>query len=143
MRWISIRSTRRLSLTDAGETFYARCAADRRAAGHGRGPCGGPLRANTVKAQLEAALAHLGVALLPVPLAAQHIRTGELTEVLPGHGVEGIGPYLVYASRRQMPRAVRAFIDFAMTAMAAQLEERSALALRDDAAPSGAGRLTA
>ena len=98
----------------------------------------GRFRANTVKAQLEAALADLGIALLPAPVAAQHIRAGELTQVLPGHGTEGIGFYLVYSSRRQMPRAVSVFIDFAMNAIAAQFEQRAGISLRGGAAPSGA-----
>jgi DNA-binding transcriptional LysR family regulator len=31
--------------------------------------------------------------------------------VLPGHGVDGVGLHLVYLSRRQLPRAVSAFIE--------------------------------
>jgi len=81
---------------------------------------GGRFRANTAKAQLEAALAHLGIALLPAALTAPHIRAGELAQVLPDHGVEGLGVYLVYPSRRQLPGAVSAFIDFATKAMAEQ-----------------------
>lgn len=81
----------------------------------------GLFRANTAAAQLEAARAHLGVALLPATLTAKHIRSGELTEVLPGYGGEGLGIYFVYPSRRHLPRTVSAFIEFAMKSMAAQV----------------------
>ncbi|WP_455281493.1 LysR family transcriptional regulator [Cupriavidus necator] len=80
----------------------------------------GRFRASTMKAQLDAALAHLGIALLPTLVTARYIGAGKLIEVLPGHGVEGFGFYLVYSSRRQLPRAVGAFIDFAIKALTAQ-----------------------
>ncbi|AIO35084.1 bacterial regulatory helix-turn-helix, lysR family protein [Burkholderia cenocepacia] len=83
----------------------------------------GPFRANTAAAQLEAARAHLGVALLPTTLTEKYLRTGELTDVLPGYGGEGYGVYVVYPSRRQLPRAVQVFIDFAMKSMVAQAPE--------------------
>ncbi|WP_240763482.1 LysR family transcriptional regulator [Paraburkholderia silviterrae] len=81
----------------------------------------GPFRANTAAAQLEAARAHLGIALLPLTLTAKHIRSGELTEVLPEYGGESIGIYFVYPSRRQLPRAVSVFLEFAMKSMTAQV----------------------
>ncbi|NPT62580.1 LysR family transcriptional regulator [Paraburkholderia elongata] len=83
----------------------------------------GRFRANTAAAQLEAARAHLGVALLPVTLTEKYLRSGELIEVLPGYGGEGYGVYVVYPSRRQLPRAVQVFIDFAMKSMIAQVPE--------------------
>jgi DNA-binding transcriptional LysR family regulator len=45
------------------------------------------------------------------------VRTGELIEVLPDHGVEGVEVYLVYLSRRQLPRAVSVFIEFMVAKM--------------------------
>lgn len=73
----------------------------------------GPFQANTSSAQLEAALAGLGIALLPVALSAAHIDAGRLKEVLPDYTSGAIGVHLVYHSRRQLPRAVSAFIEFA------------------------------
>ena len=73
----------------------------------------GPFQANTSSAQLEAALAGLGIALLPVALSAAHIDAGRLKEVLPAYTSGAIGVHFVYHSRRQLPRAVSAFIEFA------------------------------
>ena len=77
----------------------------------------GRFHANTVQVLLDATLAGLGIALLPAIATASHVRNGELSEVLPGHGVHGVGLYIVYLSRRQLPRAVSAFIEFTMTRM--------------------------
>jgi len=77
----------------------------------------GRFSANTAQALLKAVLAGLGIALLPAVMTSSHVRAGELTEVLPDHGVEGRESYLVYLSRRQLPRAVTAFIEFMMAKM--------------------------
>lgn len=74
----------------------------------------GRFRANTMHALYEATLAGLGIGLLPSVVTAPHLRSGDLREVLPGHGVDGLGVYIVYLSRRQLSRAVSAFIEFAM-----------------------------
>lgn len=78
---------------------------------------GGRFSANTVQALLKAALAGLGIALLPAVITAPHVRAGDLQELLPDYGVNGIGVYFVFLSSRQLPRAVRAFIDFMMAKM--------------------------
>ncbi|REG45495.1 LysR family transcriptional regulator AphB [Paraburkholderia sp. BL6669N2] len=83
----------------------------------------GRFRAGTMKAQLDAALANLGIALLPSTVTVPYIDAGELTQVLPGHSTEGLRVYLVYSSRRQLPGAVRAFIEFTIKALTAQLIE--------------------
>jgi LysR family transcriptional regulator AphB len=80
-------------------------------------PVAGRFSANTAQALLKAALAGLGIALLPEVVTSPHIRAGELIDVLPDHGVEGREAYLVYLSRRQLPRAVSAFIDFMLAKM--------------------------
>jgi len=77
----------------------------------------GRFSANTAQALLKAVLAGLGIALLPAVMTSSHVRARELTEVLPDHGVEGRESYLVYLSRRQLPRAVTAFIEFMMAKM--------------------------
>lgn len=76
-----------------------------------RSACSTP---NTTQAQLGAAVAGLGIALLPTLMTALYIQQGELQEVLPGHGLEDVGVYFVYLSRKQIPRAVSAFTEFAM-----------------------------
>lgn len=73
----------------------------------------GPFQANTASAQLAGALAGLGIALLPAALSAPHVAAGHLQEVLPDYTSGAIGVHFVYHSRRQLPRAVSAFIDFA------------------------------
>jgi DNA-binding transcriptional LysR family regulator len=77
----------------------------------------GRFQANHVPAQLSAALAGLGIALLPTLVTAAHLKSGRLMAVLPDHGLEEIGVYFVYLSRRLQPRAVTAFIDFAIAAL--------------------------
>jgi LysR family transcriptional regulator AphB len=77
----------------------------------------GRFQANTAQAQLGAAVAGLGIALLPTLLTAAHVRKGQLQEVLPGLGLEDMGVYFVYLSRRQIPRAVSAFTEFATATM--------------------------
>jgi len=47
----------------------------------------GRFYANTAQALLNAVLAGLGIALLPDVMTSPHVRAGELTEVLPGHGL--------------------------------------------------------
>jgi len=73
----------------------------------------GRFAANTAGAVLQAALTGLGIALLPALVAGPHLRTGRLVHVLPEHRREGGGMQVVMPSRRQVPRAVAAFVDFA------------------------------
>jgi len=73
----------------------------------------GPFQANTAAAQLSGALAGLGIALLPAALAASQVEARNLREVLPEYSSGSIGVHFVYLSRRQLPRAVSAFLDFA------------------------------
>ena len=77
----------------------------------------GRFHANTMQVLLDATLAGLGISLLPSIATASDVRSGKLSEVLPGHGVDGVGVYIVYLSRRQLPRAVSAFIEFTMAKM--------------------------
>jgi DNA-binding transcriptional LysR family regulator len=77
----------------------------------------GPFQANAASAQLAAAVAGMGIALLPSAMSAAHVAAGRLRVVMPQHSLEPIGVYLVYLSRRQLPRAVSAFIEFAMASV--------------------------
>jgi DNA-binding transcriptional LysR family regulator len=79
----------------------------------------GRIAANTAQALIKAAVAGAGIALVPVAMATPHMESGRLVQVLPEWGLEGVGVSFVYPSRRQLPRAVSAFIEFAMDKMLA------------------------
>jgi LysR family transcriptional regulator AphB len=76
----------------------------------------GRFHANNVQAQINAALAGIGIALVPARMADAYVESGQLQHVLPESG-RGVGVYIVYLSRRQLPRAVSVFIEFAMKKM--------------------------
>jgi len=71
----------------------------------------GRLTVNNCELALRAALDGLGIAYLPEGLAAPYLRTGQLMRVLEScvAGVEG--HFLFYQGHRQVPTALRAFID--------------------------------
>jgi DNA-binding transcriptional LysR family regulator len=94
----------------------------------------GRFQANTALAQLNAAVAGLGIALLPATLSAALVRAGRLQQVLPELALEKIGYYAVFLSRRQIPRAVSAFVEFATTIFR-QVEGIAPLAAKPPAAP--------
>jgi DNA-binding transcriptional LysR family regulator len=73
----------------------------------------GRFRANTARVLLRAAVAGLGIALLPDSVTAAEIEAGRLVRVLPRYRREGADLYAVYVSRRQIPAAASAFVEFA------------------------------
>jgi DNA-binding transcriptional LysR family regulator len=73
----------------------------------------GKFRANAARVVLRAALAGLGIALLPDSVTTPEIDAGRLVRILPGYRREGADLYAVYVSHRQIPLAVSAFVDFA------------------------------
>jgi DNA-binding transcriptional LysR family regulator len=81
----------------------------------------GRLGGNTVQVLRKAALAGLGIALLPSTLTRRELRAGLLVPVLPQFHRTGHGVHRVYASRRHLPAAVSAFIEL----VAARLGEVS------------------
>jgi DNA-binding transcriptional LysR family regulator len=82
----------------------------------------GRLKANTAGAALDAALAGLGIALLPSILTMPHTRSRRLIPVLSEYcrddGGLGGGLYAVLPSRQQTPAAVSAFASFATRKLA-------------------------
>lgn len=80
-------------------------------------PVSGRFHANSAQALLQAATAGLGIALLPDIMTAPRVLSGALVPVLPQFGIRGVNVYLVYQSRRQLPRAVQAFVEFATAKM--------------------------
>ncbi len=73
----------------------------------------GKFRANASTVVLRAAIAGLGIALLPDSVTTSEIEAGRLVRVLAKYRREGADLYAVYPSRRQIPLAVSAFVDFA------------------------------
>ncbi|WP_455275310.1 LysR family transcriptional regulator [Ralstonia thomasii] len=75
-------------------------------------PVGGNLSANESMALLAAAREGAGIALQPVFAAAPFIASGQLVRLLPELVPQVLGIHGVYSSRRQMPAALRAMLDF-------------------------------
>jgi DNA-binding transcriptional LysR family regulator len=64
------------------------------------------------EAVAQAARQGHGVALLPMPFAFAHIRSGDLVRLLPGW-YSNAGPLLLYyPSKRMLPAKTRVFVDF-------------------------------
>ena len=80
-----------------------------------RGPVqiavGGRFCANTGPAQKKAALGGLGICLLPIGSLQDSFNNGALVQVLPGVASSPGNLYVVYPSRRHVPRAVTAFVE--------------------------------
>lgn len=74
---------------------------------------------NTVQALRKAAVAGLGIALLPRTIVRQDLNAGLLVPVLPTHHCRGYGLNALYPSRRHLPLAVSAFIDLVIEKMGA------------------------
>ena len=76
---------------------------------------GGPLAANNSEALREAALAGLGIALLPDFSIQAALRSGALTPVLPGWRPVGVFGHHLWAIRprtAQVPRTVQLLVEF-------------------------------
>jgi DNA-binding transcriptional LysR family regulator len=72
----------------------------------------GRFRANASRVVLQAAVAGLGIALLPDSVTAPDIASGQLVRVLPRYRRDGADLYAVYMSRHQIPQAVTDFVTF-------------------------------
>ncbi len=73
----------------------------------------GPLVTNDMVALRHAALGGLGVALLPAPMVADDLASGELVGVLEGRVGMNVSLSLVWPERELLEPKVRAFIDLA------------------------------
>jgi len=71
----------------------------------------GPLIANDVPTLLAAAVAGLGLAQVPEPIAADAVKAGKLVHVLQAFAPMAPGVFLYYPGHRQMMPKLRAFID--------------------------------
>jgi LysR family transcriptional regulator AphB len=72
----------------------------------------GRLTVNNVSMACDAAVAGIGIALMPAFLCADAVAAGQLLPVLPEFRVCNGGLYAMYPSRDHMPTALRAFLDF-------------------------------
>lgn len=75
----------------------------------------GSLIANTIELELAAARGGLGIVATFHDFLRPHLESGALVEVLADWQQPFSGPYLYYPSRRHMPAALRAFVDFVKT----------------------------
>lgn len=75
-------------------------------------PVAGNLSANESMALLAAAREGAGIVMQPVFAAAPLIAAGQLVRLLPEHEPRTLGIHGVYGSRRRMPAALRAMLDF-------------------------------
>jgi DNA-binding transcriptional LysR family regulator len=75
-------------------------------------PVGGNVTVNSTEAYEAAALAGLGLVQCPQVGAADHLASGRLVEVLPGHRAPPLPISLVYASRRHLPARTQAFMEW-------------------------------
>ncbi|WP_337268222.1 LysR family transcriptional regulator [Oryzifoliimicrobium ureilyticus] len=72
----------------------------------------GPLEVNSPHATLRAALAGIGVALIPDFIARKSIERGELVTLFNEYVQTGRGIYAIYPHRRYLPAKVRVFVDY-------------------------------
>jgi DNA-binding transcriptional LysR family regulator len=71
----------------------------------------GPLTMDNVNVMVEAALAGIAIAWLPVALVQDHLRSGALVHLLPEWGPVYPGVCLYYPANRHPPLALRLFAD--------------------------------
>lgn len=76
-------------------------------------PMAGPILVNNSDAYNTACLAGLGLMQAPELGVREHLSRGELVEVLPNNRPEPMSAWLLYAHRRNLPRRVRIFMDWA------------------------------
>lgn len=81
---------------------------------------GGNLQVNHGDGLRAAAVAGLGVALLPTFIVGDDLRAGRLRPLLTAYGTRQLSIYAVYPERRYLPAKVRAFVDFLVATFAGQ-----------------------
>jgi DNA-binding transcriptional LysR family regulator len=99
----------------------------------------GPLVVNDFQTMLSAALDGVGLAQMPEPIAAKHVRSGELEEVLAEYASSTSGLFLYFPSRNQVMPKLRAFIDH-ITASGAAANSAANSAAGSPAPQAGAAR---
>jgi DNA-binding transcriptional LysR family regulator len=79
----------------------------------------GRFSGNTALALRKAAVAGLGIALLPPTMARLDVQAGRLVPVLPQYQRKSGGMIVLYPSRRHLPTAVSAFIEMVVEKLSA------------------------
>ena len=82
------------------------------------------LAVNTMAFILKAAVAGVGLALLPEPIAAPEFKSGRLMPVLEAWRPPEGGMHLVYPSNRNLSAATRAFVAFVRERMGVRRDQR-------------------
>jgi DNA-binding transcriptional LysR family regulator len=77
------------------------------------------LHSNSGETCCAAALRHQGIVLQPSFLVGEHLKSGELVEVLPQYRSFELGVYAVYPTRKHVTAKVRVLIDFLVEAFRA------------------------
>jgi DNA-binding transcriptional LysR family regulator len=72
----------------------------------------------------EAVRAGLGIAVISEWVIREDLRSGRLVRVLPQWNAKEFPAHVVYPGHRALPARVRAFIDFAVKYMTAELQPR-------------------
>ncbi|TPW32495.1 LysR family transcriptional regulator [Martelella alba] len=75
-------------------------------------PIRGPIEVNSPIATMRAALAGLGVALIPDFVARQALEDGRLVSIFDDDLPPGAGIYAIFPHRRYLPVKVRSFVDY-------------------------------
>ncbi|WP_176085020.1 LysR family transcriptional regulator [Martelella sp. HB161492] len=75
-------------------------------------PIRGPIEVNSPMATMRAALAGLGVALIPDFVARQALEDGRLVSIFDDNLPPGAGIYAIFPHRRYLPVKVRSFVDY-------------------------------
>jgi DNA-binding transcriptional LysR family regulator len=83
--------------------------------------CQRVLSCNNITFAREAALAGAGIAGLPLMISREEVASGRLIEVLPEAQLPGSELYAVYPSRRFQTMKVKAFLDFLLANLSAQV----------------------
>ncbi len=78
----------------------------------------GNLGANESMVLLEATLADAGISQQPLYSVSALLRSGALVQLLPEYQTQELGIHAIYGSRRQMPPALRALLDFLLERLA-------------------------
>lgn len=72
----------------------------------------GPIEVNSPLAVRAAAVAGIGIAVIPDFIAQPEIESGRLVPVLDDFVLKGAGIFAVYPHRRYLPAKIRVFVDF-------------------------------
>lgn len=83
---------------------------------------GGNLSANESMVLLEATLADVGISLQPRYSVARLVKEGRLVALLDDYQPKELGIHALYGSRRQMPAALRALLDYLVQKLEADLD---------------------